>query len=199
MFRMTWGIRRIAFTIGAMLLVGGWGLTGYVDAYQHAAGAAAGQRWRDGEQEPVATIRPSSREETESGAAPAVASGSSSAFRAVSRSKAAAALTLTRQITPPSSWLYGLGVLTMMGGAGLMALTVPWRGARLAAAAEFMPQPRHQGSPPPKAPSGPAPPPSFAGIPAMSQAPSAPPPPQPPPEAPARKGGIKPLRFKKGA
>ncbi len=57
MFRVTWGIRRIVFTIGAMLLMGGWGLTGYVDAYQHAAGAAAGVRWREGEQATTATLR----------------------------------------------------------------------------------------------------------------------------------------------
>ena len=60
MFRVTWGIRRIMFTIGAMLLMGGWGLTGYVDAYQHAAGAAAGVRWREGEQETTGNLRRSS-------------------------------------------------------------------------------------------------------------------------------------------
>lgn len=59
MFIVTWGLRRIAFTLGAVLLVGGWGLTGYVDAHQHAAGPEAGALWRDGAHETSAVGPPS--------------------------------------------------------------------------------------------------------------------------------------------
>ena len=58
MFIVTWGLRRIAFTLGAVLLVGGWGLTGYVDAHQQAAGPEAGALWRDGVAEASAVEPP---------------------------------------------------------------------------------------------------------------------------------------------
>ena len=142
MFRVTWGIRRIMFTIGAMLLMGGWGLTGYVDAYQHAAGAAAGVRWREGEQETTATLRRSkpARNTAPDGSVAGGDPAPDARSRMKSLSAASKQLSLTRQVLPPSSWLYALGVMIMMAGAGLMALMVPWRGARLAAVAEVVPQ-----------------------------------------------------------
>ncbi len=155
MFRVTWGIRRIMFTIGAMLLMGGWGLTGYVDAYQHAAGAAAGVRWREGVQETTASLR-QSKPARKAVPAGSVAGGDPTPeTRSRMKSLAAAQkqLTLTRQVLPPSSWLYALGVVIMMAGAGLMALMVPWRGARLAAVAEVVPQQHYVA---PSAPSAPA-------------------------------------------
>jgi putative endonuclease len=130
------------FTIGAMLLMGGWGLTGYVDAYQHAAGAAAGVRWREGEQETTATLRRSSPVRTAATDGSTAGGEPTPDTRSRSKSKSAAknGLSLTRQVLPPSSWLYALGDMTMMTGAGLMALMIPWRGARMAAAAEAVPQ-----------------------------------------------------------
>jgi len=147
---MTWGLRRIAFTLGAVLLVGGWGMTGFIDAHQHAAGADAGLWWRSGMQETTATIRPS---------VPAWAEGVP---------LASAGLAITDQVTPPSSWLYLLGVMAMMAGAGLMALTIPWRGERRTAAVT-MPAPVASAGfavpnpppPPPPAPKSAPPPPSL--------------------------------------
>lgn len=48
-----WGLRRGAFALGAVLLAGGWGLTGYVDARQQAAGVDAANQWRDGVRDDV--------------------------------------------------------------------------------------------------------------------------------------------------
>ena len=59
MFTMTAGIRRLAFTAGAVLLAGGWGMTGYVDANQQAAGVDAKAHWNEGIREATASIRPS--------------------------------------------------------------------------------------------------------------------------------------------
>ena len=205
-FRVTWGIRRIVFTIGAMLVMGGWGLTGYVDAYQHAAGAAAGVRWREGEQATTATLQRSAPVRTDVPDGPDGPDGfmadgePAPRSRTVSR-QAAAAMQLTRQVLPPSSWLYALGVVTMMTGAGLMALMVPWRGARMAAAAEAGSQ-HHYASPPPMKPasmtSSAAP--SFAGVPPVQEARSmaAAAFPATAHEPPA-KAGVKPLLYKKGA
>lgn len=206
MFRMTWGIRRIVFMIGAMLLVGGWGVTGYVDAYQYAAGAAAGERWREGEQESQAIIRQS----VPAGIEPVTDSTAGSEQRpqrVSSRPKTTAGAQILRQVTPPSSWLYVLGVLTMMGGAGLMALTVPWRGARMTAAAEAVGQHRYVSPPPPPPPphhtsiAETQPAAVFPGLPSMQAAQSmaAAAPMQSFAKEPAGKAGVKPLKYKKGA
>ncbi len=40
---------------------------------------------------------------------------------------------MPEQMAPPSSWLYLFSVPDMSAGAGLMALTVPWRGERITA------------------------------------------------------------------
>ena len=226
-FRMTWGIRRIMFTIGAMLLVGGWGLTGYVDAYQHAAGSAAGELWRDGEQATTASMRRSDppREPTAEPVAGSVAGSVAGPDAPPTRIESRPRVTkpkgmeLTRQVTPPSSWLYALGVMIMMGGAGLMALMVPWRGARMAAAAEIA-QHQHYIAPPPpvaskpqKAPKPPKvkkaskrsmvqPPaaPAFPGVPPLQEAQNiASAPMQAPLQQPPGNTGMKPLRHKKGA
>ncbi len=165
---MTWGLRRIAFTLGAVLLIGGWGMTGFINAHQHAAGADAGLWWREGVQETMATLRPSLPAWTEG--VPLASAG----------------LAITDQVTPPTAWLYLLGVMAMTAGAGLMALTVPWRGERRTAAVTApathggiaLPQP-----PPPAPKSAPPPPPPP---------PSPPPPPPPPPlqsSSPPPKGG----------
>ena len=201
MFRMTWGIRRIVFAIGAMLLVGGWGLTGYVDAYQHAAGAAAGVRWREGEQATTATLRPSAPVRIDVPDGPIAPGDPTPKTRIASRPPASQQMRLTKQVLPPSSWLYALGVVVMMTGAGLMALTVPWRGARLAAAAEAGPQQHYASPPPPRAPVVAAPPaPSFAGVPPLQQAQSmAAAPLQATAHEPPGKAVVKPLLYKKGA
>lgn len=217
------------FTIGAMLLMGGWGLTGYVDAYQHAAGAAAGVRWREGEQETTASLRQSkpARKAVPAGSV----AGGDLAPETRSRMKSLAAaqkqLTLTRQVLPPSSWLYALGVVIMMAGAGLMALMVPWRGARLAAVAEVVPQQHYVAPSAPIAPMDPVSPktskpakapkpakaakagkaakaspptPSFPGLPPLQEVQnSAAAPMQESGHAPLGKTGIKPLLYKKGA
>ncbi len=227
MFRVTWGIRRIMFTIGAMLLMGGWGLTGYVDAYQHAAGAAAGVRWREGEHATTATLRQSTpaRTNVPDGPIPPGDPTPQPRTRITSRSPAPKGLSLSRQVLPPSSWLYALGVVVMMAGAGLMALMVPWRGARMAAVAEAVPQQHYESPPPPKAPRAPKAPkaskaskapktskaskapvmagppaPSFPGMPPLQAAQSAA---AAPLEATAHgshdKAGVKPLLYKKGA
>ena len=173
MFRVTWGIRRIMFTIGAMLLMGGWGLTGYVDAYQYAAGAAAGDRWREGEHATTATLRRSTpaRTHVPDGSIAGGDQTQEARTRTTPRSSAGKEIPLTRQVLPPSSWLYALGVVVMMAGAGLMALMVPWRGARMAAVAEAVaeavPQQHYESPPPPKAPSAPK-------APKASKAPKAP-------------------------
>jgi len=214
-FRVTWGIRRIVFTIGAMLLMGGWGLTGYVDAYQHAAGAAAGIRWREGEQATTATMRPSAPVRTEVPAASdgsngsngsdgtegSVAGGDPTTETPIASRRPAAPVHLTRQVLPPSSWLYALGVVVMMTGAGLMALMVPWRGARMAAAAEAGPQQHYAAPSTPRAPSmtsSAAPP--FPGVPPLHEARSmAAAPLQTTAHEPPAKSGVKPLLYKKGA
>ncbi len=199
---MTWGIRRIVFAIGAMLLVGGWGLTGYVDAYQHAAGAAAGVRWREGEQATTATLRPSAPVRIDVPDGPIAPGDPTPKTRIASRPPASQQMRLTKQVLPPSSWLYALGVVVMMTGAGLMALTVPWRGARMAAAAEAGPQ-QHYASPPPppRASVMAAPPaPSFAGVPPLPSAQSmAAAPLQATAHEPPGKAVVKPLLYKKGA
>jgi hypothetical protein len=208
-FLMTWGLRRLAFTLGAVLLIGGWGLTGFIDAHQHAAGADAGLWWRNGMQETTATLRPS---------VPAWTEGVP---------LASAGLAITDQITPPSSWLYLLGVVSMTAGGGLMALTVPWRGERRTAAVT-MPAPAMTAGialpqPPPPPPAAPkaapkaAPPPSAPLQPSSSLpsslpeaatlAPAAVQPPKP--AKPAKTKGksaakgkqpaMKPLIFKRGA
>ena len=225
MFKMTWGIRRIMFTIGAMLLVGGWGLTGYVDAYQYAAGSAAGDLWRDGQQATTATMRRSAPARTETPVAGPVAGTEAAPTRIEPRPRMPKpiGLELTRQITPPSSWLYALGVVIMMGGAGLMALMVPWRGARMAAAAEAAPHQHYIAPAPPmaskpeKAPKAkkakkakkgsliqPPAAPAFPGVPPLQDAQSmasAPmqSPMQEPMQEPGGKTGMKPLQYKKGA
>ena len=230
MFRVTWGIRRIMFTIGAMLLMGGWGLTGYVDAYQHAAGAAAGVRWREGEQETTATLRRSAppRTNTPDGAVAQGNPAPDTRTRITSRLPAAKEFSLTRQVLPPSSWLYALGVMIMMGGAGLMALMVPWRGARMAALAETVPQQHYiapeapmasitpeapKAAKPAKAPKRPkaskaakvpalASPsaPAFPGLPPLQDVQnSAATPMQETGHAPLGKTDVKPLLYKKGA
>ncbi len=215
------------FTIGAMLLVGGWGLTGYVDAYQYAAGSAAGDLWRDGQQATTATMRRSAPPRTETPVAGPVAGTEAAPTRIEPRTRTPKpkpkGLELTRQVTPPSSWLYALGVVIMMGGAGLMALMVPWRGARMAAAAEAAPHQHYIAPAPPmaskpeKAPKAkkakkakkgslihPPAAPAFPGVPPLQDAQSmasAPmqSPMQEPMQEPGGKTGMKPLQHKKGA
>ena len=149
MFTMTAGLRRLAFTTGAVLLAGGWGMTGYVDANQQAAGVDAKAYWTEGVREATASIRPSVSE--------GVAAGELSAPRN--------AFVVTRQVTPPSSILYLVGVASRMAGAGLMALTAPWHGGGRAEQRRFA-------SPPPQTfPSAaPAPAASFGGMPPSREA-----------------------------
>ena len=134
MFIMRWGLRRIAFSLGAVLIAGGWGATKLVDAHRRPSQVGA---W-------------------------AYITGPLS----------------------PSSWLYLGGVTAVTAGAGLMALTVPWRGERLTVAAAGTA-------------AAPAPP-------AAAPAPPAAAPPLPgtiPPGRPQTPGdsGPKPLQFKRRA
>lgn len=112
MFIMAWGLRRIAFTVGAVLLIGGWGLTKFVDAHQRAAGAEARAWWRDGVPQSQGTTAPPMLMTPAGGDA----------------------VPVTHHAAPPSSWLFLLSVAGMAIGGGLMALTVPWRGERLTVA-----------------------------------------------------------------
>ncbi len=200
-FRVTWGIRRIVFTIGAMLLMGGWGLTGYVDAYQYAAGSAAGVRWREGEQATTATLRHSAPVRTDGPDGFMAGDDPAPQRTRIASRPAAAAMHLTRQVLPPSSWLYALGVVVMMTGAGLMALMVPWRGARMAAAAEAGMQHHYASAPPPRAPSmTSSAAPSFPGVPPVQEARSMAAAAFPATDhEPPAKAGVKPLLYKKGA
>lgn len=155
MFTMTAGLRRLAFTAGAVLLAGGWGLTGYVDANQQAAGVDAAARWNEGVRATTATMRPSAPDGVE----------------ADELSAPATAFEITRQVRPPSSVLYLLGVVAMMAGAGLMALTRPWPGGSTSAAGDPAENYQFVSPPPPSFPSvAPPPTPSFSGMPPSREA-----------------------------
>ncbi len=185
MFTMTAGLRRLAFTAGAVLLAGGWGMTGYVDANQQAAGVEAGARWHEGVRATMASVQPS----VPVGAMVDESSAPANAFE------------ITRQVTPPSSVLYLLGVAAMMAGAGLMALTAPWRGGDLAAAGGRAEQLRFASPPPPPFPTAAAPPvPSFSGMPPSREAQQlAADPLRPAAQRENAKHAAKPLRYKRGA
>ncbi len=190
MFTVTAGLRRLAFTAGAVLLAGGWGMTGYVDANQQAAGVDAGARWYEGVRETTASVRPSVP-------VGAVVDGLS---RPTTVLKPASVFEITRQVTPPWSVLYLLAVAAMMAGAGLMALTAPWRGAHLAAASARAEQRRFVSPPPPAAPTAAAPPvPSFSGMPPSREAQQLAADPLPPKtKRKNAKRAAKPLRYKRG-
>ncbi len=185
MFTMTAGLRRLAFTAGAVMLAGGWGMTGYVDANQQAAGVDAGVRWIEGIRATTATVRPSAPDGAE---VDELSTGSDM-------------LEVTRQVTPPSSVLYLFGVAAMMAGAGLMALTKPWHGAPMAAAGGRAEQRLYVSPPPPPFPSvAAAPAPSFGGMPPSREAQQlAADPLHPAAQHPSTKQAAKPLRYKRGA
>ncbi len=185
MFTMTAGLRRLAFTAGAVMLAGGWGMTGYVDANQQAAGVDAGARWLEGVRATTATVRPSAPDGT-----------------GVEESSAPANLfEITRQVSPPSSVLYLLGVAAMMAGAGLMALTAPWRVAPVAVSVGRTEHRQYVSPPPPPFPSAAAAPaPSFGGMPPSREAQQLAADPLHPaaPHASAKQAA-KPLKYKRGA
>lgn len=185
MFTMTAGLRRLAFTAGAVMLAGGWGMTGYVDANQQAAGVDAGARWLEGVRATTASVRPSAPDGTE----------------VDGLSVPPNVFEITRQVTPPSSVLYLLGVAAMMAGAGLMALTAPWRRAPMAASGGRAEQRQYVSPPPPSFPSPVAPAGrSFGGMPPSREAQKLAADPLHPaaPHASAKQAA-KPLRYKRGA
>ena len=184
MFTMTAGLRRLAFTAGAVLLAGGWGVTGYVDANQQAAGVDAAVRWNEGIRTTTATVRPAMPDGVEGD----------------ELSAPATAFEITQQVTPPSSVLYLLGVAAMMAGAGLMALTKPWPGGSTSATVGPREQYQFVSPPPPSFPSvAAAPTPSFGGMPPSREAQKlAADPLRPAAEHASAKQAAKPLVYKRG-
>lgn len=191
MFTMTAGLRRLTFTAGAVLLAGGWGMTGYVDANQQAAGDEARARWNDGVRATTATVRPS----VPVGAVVDELSAPANVIEPANMFE------ITRQVTPPSSVQYLLGVAAMMAGAGLMALTAPWNGPHLAAANGRADPRRFVSPPPPPFPTAKAPAvPSFSGMPPSREAQRmAADPLHPAAQREDAKHAAKPLRHKRGA
>ncbi|MHC5009013.1 MAG: hypothetical protein ACYTGF_16835 [Planctomycetota bacterium] len=128
-------VRRILFAAGAVLLAGGWGLTGFVDQHQHAAGDEAFVWWvegvdlsEDSPNFPMMVTR-----STRTGDSPSLeqvfqmleSDGSGSAAEVSTPVQAQA--DVDRAVLP-SMWLYLAAVTAMAAGAGCMGLAAPWRG-----------------------------------------------------------------------
>ena len=128
-------LRRILFAVGAVLLAGGWGLTGFVDQHQQAAGGEAFGWWVEGvdlsEDNPNFPVM--ATRSTRSDDAPTLeqvfqmleSDGSGTSTEVVTPAQAQAGVT---RAVWPSMWLYLAAVTAMAAGAGLMGLAAPWRG-----------------------------------------------------------------------
>jgi hypothetical protein len=128
-------LRRILFAAGAMLLAGGWGLTGFVGQHQQAAGDDAYDWWvegvvlsDDGRQAAVAAAR-----STRGGGSPSLEQvfqmleSDGGASSAVESTPPQGPTEMSRAVWP-SMLVYLIGVAAMAVGAGLMGLSAPWRG-----------------------------------------------------------------------
>ncbi|MHC4129115.1 MAG: hypothetical protein ACYSUA_13270 [Planctomycetota bacterium] len=137
-------LRRFLFAAGAVLLAGGWGLTGFVGQHQQAAGDDAFEWWVEGVELsddgplPHIAMAPSSARaggsqtleqvfhmlETDGGASTSAAATPPQAPEGTSRA------------LWPSMWLYLAAVAAMAVGAGVMVLGAPWLGGDDGAAYE---------------------------------------------------------------
>ena len=128
-------VRRILFALGALLLAGGWGLTGFVDQHQQAAGDEAFVWWVEGvdlsadsPNFPVMATR-----STPSDDSPTLeqvfemlgTDGNGTSTEVATQPRAQAEVT---RAVWPSMWVYIAAVVAMATGAGLMGLAAPWRG-----------------------------------------------------------------------
>ena len=128
-------LRRILFAAGAALLAGGWGLTGFVDQHQQAAGDEAFVWWVEGvdlsEDSPrfpvmaTRTARAGSSPSLEQVSQMLESDGSGGVSEAPAPPQTPAA---TGRAVWPSMSVYLLAVAAMAAGAGLMGLSAPWRG-----------------------------------------------------------------------
>jgi hypothetical protein len=128
-------LRRILFAVGAVLLAGGWGLTGFVDQHQEAAGDEAFVWWVEGvdlsEDSPNFPIM--ATRSTRSGNSPSLeqvfqmleSDGGGTPTKVAEPARAQAGVS---RAVWPSMWVYMAAVAAMAGGAGLMGLAAPWRG-----------------------------------------------------------------------
>ena len=128
-------VRRILFAVGAVLLAGGWGLTGFVDQHQQAAGDEAFVWWVEGvdlsEESPNFPLMATRR--TKSGSSPSLEQvfqmlendGSGAAAEEATPAQAPAE---AGRVLWPSMCVYIAAVTAMAAGAGLMGLAAPWRG-----------------------------------------------------------------------
>jgi hypothetical protein len=128
-------LRQILFAVGAVLLAGGWGLTGFVDQHQQAAGDEAFVWWVEGvdlsEDSPGLPVMATRR--TGSGGSPSLeqvfqmlegdGSGTDDKDATSGQVQAEAGRAVW-----PSMWVYLAAVTAMAAGAGLMGFAAPWRG-----------------------------------------------------------------------
>ncbi len=159
-------IRRLAFVVGAALLIGGWAVTKYIDAHQMAAGPKAGLLWREGVRRAAVSMQPSSpapviqmEDSTildltlDEALDPEVAPSVEQVFQILDESRGSRSaparetkpVRVMRQVVPPLQSLYLGSLLVMAAGGVLMALTVPLgrRGRRQAFTSEPVePMPR---------------------------------------------------------
>jgi hypothetical protein len=128
-------VRRILFAVGAVLLAGGWGLTGFVDQHQQAAGDEAFVWWVEGvdlsADSPNFSVMATRR---------ARSGGSPSLEQVFQMLESDGSGTDDTEATPaqvqaegggavwPSMCVYLAAVAAMAAGAGLMGLAAPWRG-----------------------------------------------------------------------
>jgi hypothetical protein len=128
-------LRRILFAGGAVLLAGGWGLTGFVDQHQQASGDEAFVWWVEGvdlsEDSPNFPMMVTRR--ARSGGSPSLeqvfqmleSDGSPTAAEVATPVQVQAEV---GRAVLPSMWLYLAAVTAMAAGAGLMGFAAPWRG-----------------------------------------------------------------------
>jgi len=130
-------LRRFLFAAGAVLLAGGWGLTGFIGQHQQAAGDDAFEWWVEGVELsddgplPHIAMAPSS---ARAGGSPTL----EQVFQMLeSDGGASSPAAAPPPQTPggesralwPSMWLYLAAVAAMAVGAGLMGLGAPWQWA----------------------------------------------------------------------
>jgi hypothetical protein len=128
-------LRRLLFAAGAMLLAGGWGLTGFVGQNQHVAGDDAYEWWFEGVElspdgpQPYRALAQTGR----AGASPTL----EQVFQML-ESDGGGSSPSADPPQPPADdgrtlWplMRGclLGVAAMVVGAGVMGLAAPWREA----------------------------------------------------------------------